>query len=63
MELNPAYNGGYDPFTIEGDQYFTRRAIQSIRAEPAVYIAYSLEESRVFVVREPGSRVGVPGFV
>jgi 4-amino-4-deoxy-L-arabinose transferase-like glycosyltransferase len=44
-ELNPTRNGGYDPFTIEGDEYFTRRAIQSIRAEPAVYITYSLKKA------------------
>jgi hypothetical protein len=44
-ELNPTRNGGYDPFTIEGDEYFTRRAIQSIRAEPAVYVVYSLKKA------------------
>jgi hypothetical protein len=26
-ELNPEHNGGYDPHTIDGDRYFTRRGI------------------------------------
>jgi len=37
-ELNPARNGGHDAFTIEGDRYFTKRAIASIFREPAVYL-------------------------
>jgi 4-amino-4-deoxy-L-arabinose transferase-like glycosyltransferase len=43
-ELNPQRNGGYDPHTIEGDRYFTRRGLQSIRAEPMVYAIYSLQK-------------------
>jgi predicted membrane-bound mannosyltransferase len=43
-ELNPQRNGGYDPHTIEGDRYFTQRGLQSIRAEPGVYVIYSLQK-------------------
>jgi 4-amino-4-deoxy-L-arabinose transferase-like glycosyltransferase len=44
-ELNPQRNGGHDPHTIEGDRYFTQRGLQSIRAEPGVYVIYSLQKA------------------
>jgi hypothetical protein len=44
-ELNPHRNGGYDPHTIDGDRYFTQRGLQSILAEPIVYVIYSLEKA------------------
>jgi hypothetical protein len=44
-ELNPQRNGGHDPHTIEGDRYFTARAIGSIRAEPGVYVTYALKKA------------------
>jgi len=44
-ELNPERNGGHDPKTIEGDQYFRRLAIRSILAEPHVYLEYSLKKA------------------
>jgi predicted membrane-bound mannosyltransferase len=44
-ELNPQRNGGHDPHTIEGDRYFTQRGLQSIRAEPLVYVIYSLKKA------------------
>jgi 4-amino-4-deoxy-L-arabinose transferase-like glycosyltransferase len=44
-ELNPQRNGGHDPHTIEGDRYFTRLGLQSIRAEPLVYVIYSLKKA------------------
>jgi hypothetical protein len=44
-EFNPQRNGGYDPHTIDGDRYFTQRGLQSIRAEPIVYIIYSLQKA------------------
>ena len=43
-ELNPARNGGHDAFTIEGDRYFTKRAITSILREPTVYLWYCLQK-------------------
>ncbi|WP_445249285.1 ArnT family glycosyltransferase [Microcoleus sp. OTE_8_concoct_300] len=44
-ELNPARNGGHNAFTIEGDRYFTKRAIASILREPAVYVWYCLQKA------------------
>jgi 4-amino-4-deoxy-L-arabinose transferase-like glycosyltransferase len=44
-ELNPQRNGGYDPHTIDGDRYFTQRAVRSIGAEPGVYVKYSLKKA------------------
>ena len=44
-ELNPQRNGGYDPHTIDGDRYFNQRGLQSIRAEPLVYVIYSLKKA------------------
>ena len=44
-ELNSQRNGGYDPHTIDGDRYFTERAVRSIRAEPGVYVTYSLKKA------------------
>jgi 4-amino-4-deoxy-L-arabinose transferase-like glycosyltransferase len=44
QELTPERNGGYDPYTIEGDRYFTQRALRSIRAEPGVYLTYALQK-------------------
>jgi 4-amino-4-deoxy-L-arabinose transferase-like glycosyltransferase len=54
-ELNPAHNGGHDPLTIEGDRYFNERAIASIRAEPGLYIWYSLQKLAYFWIGHPGS--------
>jgi len=57
-ELNPERNGGHDPFTIDGDQYFTRRALQSIRAEPGVYVTYSLKKAGYFWFGNPAAEWG-----
>lgn len=43
-ELNPAKNGGHSAHTIEGDRYFTKRAIASIFREPGVYLWYCLQK-------------------
>jgi hypothetical protein len=58
LQLNPERNGGHDPFTIDGDQYFTRRALQSIRAEPGVYVAYSLKKTGYFWLGNPAAEWG-----
>jgi len=47
-ELNPDPNGGHNAFTIEGDRYFTKRAIASILREPAVYLWYCLQKAVFF---------------
>jgi hypothetical protein len=52
-ELHPQRNGGHDPFTIEGDRYFTRRAIRAIQAEPLVYVTYSLKKAVYFWLGYP----------
>lgn len=46
--MQPKRNGGHDPFSIEGDRYFKKRAIASIKAEPGVYIWYSLQKLAFF---------------
>jgi 4-amino-4-deoxy-L-arabinose transferase-like glycosyltransferase len=52
-ELNPQLNGGHDPHTIDGDRYFTRRAIRSIRAEPGVYVTYALKKAMYLWLGNP----------
>jgi 4-amino-4-deoxy-L-arabinose transferase-like glycosyltransferase len=52
-ELNPARNGGHNPFTIEGDRYFTKRAIASILRDPAVYLWYCLQKVVFFWLGNP----------
>lgn len=61
-ELNPQRNGGHDPSTIDGHLYFTRRALQSIRAEPVVYVTYSLKKAAYLWLGNPmaeGTYVGI----
>ncbi len=52
-ELNPQRNGGHDPHTIDGDRYFTHRAMRSIWAEPGVYITYALKKGVYFWLGNP----------
>ncbi|MEG3968160.1 glycosyltransferase family 39 protein [Microcoleus sp. T2B6] len=52
-ELNPARNGGHNAFTIEGDRYFTKRAIASILREPAVYLWYCVQKAVFFWLGNP----------
>jgi hypothetical protein len=53
QELNADVNGGHDPFTVEGDRYFTRRAIASIRSEPWIYLKYSVMKAVFLWVGHP----------
>jgi 4-amino-4-deoxy-L-arabinose transferase-like glycosyltransferase len=57
-ELNPEHNGGYDPTTIEGDAYFKRRGLQSIRAEPGVYVLYALKKAGYLWLGNPAAEWG-----
>ncbi len=57
-ELNPERNGGYDPMTIEGDAYFKRRGLESIRAEPGVYVVYSLKKAGYLWLGNPAAEWG-----
>lgn len=54
-QLNPARNGGHNAFTIEGDRYFTARAIDSIRAEPDVYAGYVLQKMAFLWIGHPAN--------
>jgi 4-amino-4-deoxy-L-arabinose transferase-like glycosyltransferase len=59
-ELNPHRNGGHDPFTIDGDQYFTRRGLKSIMEEPAIYFGYSLKKAGYFWLGNPAAEWDYP---
>src|SRR5215471_3469707 len=61
-EMNPRRNGGHDPFSIDGDRYFTGRAIHSIRAEPAVYVIYSAQKAAYFWFGNPAAEWGFLAF-
>ncbi len=52
-ELTPDRDGGHNAFTIEGDRYFTKRAIASILREPAVYLWYCLQKAVFFWLGNP----------
>jgi 4-amino-4-deoxy-L-arabinose transferase-like glycosyltransferase len=54
-QLNPDWNGGHDPMTIEGDRYFNARAVAAIRAEPWLYVKYSLQKLAFFWVGHPAA--------
>lgn len=54
-ELNPARNGGHEPYTVEGDRSFFSRALQSIRREPDVYALYSLKKPLYFWIGHPAA--------
>jgi hypothetical protein len=58
-ELNPAVNGGYDPFEIAGSDYFTARALASIQAEPLVYARFCLEKVAYFWIGQPAEDWGL----
>ena len=51
--LNPQYNGGHDPTTMEGDHYFLVRALSSISAHPGNYALYSLPKLLLFWLGHP----------
>jgi hypothetical protein len=57
-ELNPQKNGGHDPFSIDGDQYFNRRGLRSIISEPGLYIEYSLKKIGYLWVGNPAAEWG-----
>jgi hypothetical protein len=51
-------NEGNDPGTIEGDRYWTRRALRSIAAEPLVYLRFCLEKSVTYWIGDPNADWG-----
>lgn len=52
-DLNPAVNGGHSPHTIEGDRYFHRRAMDSIKAEPVLWVWYCVQKSIFLWIGNP----------
>ena len=54
-ELNGAVNGGHYPASIEGDRWFTRRAIDSIEHDPLTYARYSAEKVAWFWIGHPSA--------
>lgn len=51
--LNPELNGGYDPLSVKGERYFRKRAIDSIKAEPGIYLWYSLQKFAYLWIGNP----------
>jgi 4-amino-4-deoxy-L-arabinose transferase-like glycosyltransferase len=48
-------NEGNDPGTIEGDRYWTRRALRSIAAEPVLYLRFCLEKAVTYWIGDPNA--------
>jgi 4-amino-4-deoxy-L-arabinose transferase-like glycosyltransferase len=46
---------GHSPLTIEGDRWWTRRALHSIAAEPLVYLKYFVEKLGTYWVGDPNA--------
>jgi hypothetical protein len=51
-------NEGNDPGSIEGDRYWTRRALRSIAAEPLVYLRFCLEKAITYWIGDPNADWG-----
>jgi hypothetical protein len=51
-------NGGHDPGSIEGDRYWTGRALRSIAKEPLVYARFCLEKAVTYWVGDPNADWG-----
>ena len=45
----------FDPNSIEGDQYWTKRALRSIAAEPLLYLKYAGEKLFTFWIGDPNA--------
>jgi 4-amino-4-deoxy-L-arabinose transferase-like glycosyltransferase len=54
-ELNSQVNGGHSVATPEGDAYFTRRGIDSIKAHPVTYLWYSTQKIAFFWLGHPSA--------
>jgi hypothetical protein len=51
-------NEGHDPGSVEGDRYWTRRALRSIAAEPLVYLRFCLEKAVTYWIGDPNADWG-----
>lgn len=45
----------HDPTSVEGDRWWTRRALDSIRAEPHIYVLYALMKVPYYWVGDPNA--------
>lgn len=45
----------HDPTSIDGDRYWTARALQSIRSEPDTYLKYAVEKLGTYWVGDPNA--------
>jgi hypothetical protein len=52
-ELSPRRNGGHNPMSVAGSDYFTARGVASIRDEPLAYVRYSLRKPAYFWFGNP----------
>jgi 4-amino-4-deoxy-L-arabinose transferase-like glycosyltransferase len=43
----------HDPMSVQGDRYWTARALRSIRAEPLTYLRYAAEKTVTYWVGDP----------
>ena len=43
----------HNPMSVEGDRYWTRRALRSIRAEPQTYLRYAAEKTVTYWIGDP----------
>jgi 4-amino-4-deoxy-L-arabinose transferase-like glycosyltransferase len=48
-------NEGNDPGTVEGERYWNRRALNSIRAEPHIYALFFVEKLGTYWVGDPNA--------
>ena len=46
-------NEGHEPGTVEGDRWWTQRALRSIAAEPLIYLKYAVEKLGTYWVGDP----------
>jgi hypothetical protein len=46
---------GHDPGSVEGDRYWTRRALRSIAAEPLVYVRFCAEKAVTYWIGDPAA--------
>lgn len=53
--LYPPEGERIDPNSIEGDRYWTKRALESIAAEPLIYLKYAWEKLFTFWIGDPSA--------
>lgn len=53
--IDPNANGGHNPFSVEGSDYFAARGLASIRAEPVTYLWYTAQKPLFFWFGHPAN--------